>query len=223
MLLYVTLTDHTLADELRSCLKEQVATSYQLLLVSLPVLVGMTEKHGLLSLHTFTNSTEKILVPYGTNNSGLTHVDSIEEGDNGRVTLHLGDNIMAFQVQQEVKANDGNNVGKHFDKLSGKVISTTSYPLSFDWGCELFGSQVSFCQILSEVRCELAALGGDVCTMTSASSSARSLTTMKVINITGSFQEMFPYFAETVPSESFEAEFFEREHTTGITYPCLTM
>ncbi|KAJ8039733.1 hypothetical protein HOLleu_13830 [Holothuria leucospilota] len=220
-LFYVTLTDHTLADELPNPLKHQVATFYQHLLVALPVMVGMHGEYVLLHLHLFTNSTKNVLVPYTTSNKEVTHVDSIEEDDDGRVTLRLGSDIMTFQVKNEIEGDDGENVAKDFEKVHGKAF--TSYPSSFDWGCELFGSRVSFCQVLNEVRCELAVFGGDVCTVSSTSSSERSPTSMMVTNMTGIFKDMFPYLAKTVPSQCLEAETIKREHATGIKYPCLTI
>ncbi|KAJ8039723.1 hypothetical protein HOLleu_13817 [Holothuria leucospilota] len=220
-LFYVTVTDHTLADELPNSLKHQVATSYQHLLVALPVIVGTNEEHVLLHIQLFTNTTKKVLVPYTTSNREVTHVESIEEDDDGRVTLRLGSDVMTFQVINEVKEDDGKNVAKDFEKVHGKAF--TSYPSSFDWGCEFFGSRISFCQVLNEVWCELAVFGGDVCTVSSTSSSERSPTSMTVTKMTGTFRDMFPYLAETVPSESFEAETITREHATGIKYPCLTV
>ncbi|KAJ8039731.1 hypothetical protein HOLleu_13827 [Holothuria leucospilota] len=113
------------------------------------------------------------------------------------------------------------NVAKDFDKVYGKTIAFTDYPMSFDWGCALLGSQISFCQVLNNVRCELTTFGGDVCALISTSSGERSPTNMKIVNMTGTFRDMFPYLAEAVPSESFEAETINREHSSGIKYSCL--
>ncbi|KAJ8039734.1 hypothetical protein HOLleu_13831 [Holothuria leucospilota] len=189
----------------------------------MPVLVGETENHGLLYLHLLTNNTKKVLIPYATSNNEVTYIDSIEEEEDGQVTLRLGVDSMTFQVQDAFKDSSEKNVGRDFDKVIGKFITTTNYPLSFDWDCQLLGSQISFCQVLNEFWCKMAAFAGDVCAVTSTSSSKRLPTTMMIIKMTGKFREMFPYLAETVPCKSFEAESFDREHTTGVVYPCTTM
>ncbi|KAJ8039659.1 hypothetical protein HOLleu_13731 [Holothuria leucospilota] len=216
------ITDHTLADELSIDLNEQVATSYKVLVVAIPVVLGTTKEHGILPLHVFTNSTKKVLSAYGTNYNYISQLNDFEEGDDGTVRILLGDDVITYQVQDEVKCKGENKVGKDFNEVLGKIITVTNYPLPLDWGCELLGSQISFCQVLNEVQCGLAAVGGDVCILTSTSSSERCPSTMKILNSTGVFQQMIPFLEETVPNESFEAEFIDREHTTGIKYPCLT-
>ncbi|KAJ8039662.1 hypothetical protein HOLleu_13735 [Holothuria leucospilota] len=203
-------------------MKEQVATSYSLFSVVIPVVLGAKEKHGVLPLHVFTNSTKKVLPPYFTNCQDITYVDSIEEKDDGTVTIRLGDDVLVYWVQKEVKYEGQNKVGKDFVKVFGEVIAATDYPLPFDWGCKFWGSHISFCQALHEVQCELAAVEGDVCALTSTSSSERLPTTTKMVNMTGIFRDMFPVLAETVPIESFEAELAKIEHITGITFPCLS-
>lgn len=60
-------TDETLAAELWSDLKDQVATSYRLFVVGIPVLFGVTEKHGVLLVKGFTNSTKQVLNSFFTN------------------------------------------------------------------------------------------------------------------------------------------------------------
>lgn len=222
MIFYVTITDHTLADELPDTLQERIAITYQSFVVTVPVIVGTIEKHGLLNLDILTNSTTKILPPFATSTNDYTFVDAIV-GEDDTVSIRRGDDILTLQVQKDVKTIGKWNVGKDFDKVTGKVTATTSYPLSFDWGCDLLGSEISFCKALSKVSCELAAVGGDVCAVTSTSSSKRSPATMMIVNMTGIFRNMFPYLAAKVPFESFEAERYDREHTTGITYPCLTV
>ncbi|KAJ8039670.1 hypothetical protein HOLleu_13748 [Holothuria leucospilota] len=218
---YGSITDQTLADELSNDIKEQVATSYNIFTVDISVVLGTKEKHGVLSVHVFTNSTKKIIPPYFTNCKDITYVDSIEEKDDGTVTIRLGDDVMVYWWQ-EVKSKDQNKVGEDFEKVFGEVIAATNYPLPFDWGCQFWGFHTSFCQALNEVQCELTAVGGDVCALTSTSSSERLPTTTKIVNMTGIFRDMFPFLVETVPIESFEAEVAEREHTTGITFPCLS-
>ncbi|KAJ8036801.1 hypothetical protein HOLleu_17440 [Holothuria leucospilota] len=220
----VTLTDDTLATELHDDLKEDVATSYYIIGVVLPIVIGMKEKHAAMPLRVFTNSTKKITFVFGTSSSFITQVDSIEEANDGTVTIRLGDDVMTYQVQDDaVKYNGDTKVGKDFDKLAGKEMIVNNYPLSFDWGCELFGSNISFCQHLDEYRCEIAKFGGDVCTVTSTTLSKQSPAIMKIVQMTGIFREMIPFLAETVPGESFEAELVDKEHTTGISYPCLTL
>ncbi|KAJ8022085.1 hypothetical protein HOLleu_39477 [Holothuria leucospilota] len=222
LLTSLTITDNTLAAELSDELKEQVSTSYQIFSVFLPVVTGMTEKHAMLNLRHFTNSTKKVTYCFGTSTTGFTQVDSIEQGNDGLVTFRLGDDVMIYQAQDEGKCNGETEVGKDFDKVSGKIVTITNYPLSFDWGCELVGSQISFCKLLDGFRCELARVGGDVCTVTSTILSERYPATMKIVNMTGVFREMIPFLAETIPNESFETEFVDRQHSTGIVYPCLT-
>ncbi|KAJ8022092.1 hypothetical protein HOLleu_39485 [Holothuria leucospilota] len=221
LVIYLTITDNTLAAELSDDLKELVSTSYKVILVLLPIVIDMTDENIVLFLRHFSNSTKKTTYPYGTNTSELIQVDSIEEADDGTVTIRLGDDVMVYQVQDDVKYNSETKVGKDFDKVTGEVIKITNYPLSFDWGCGLFGSQVSFCEILDGVQCEIARVGGDVCTVTTTTISERSPATMKIVNMTGVFREMIPFLAETVPNESFEAELIDRQHSTGIVYPCL--
>ncbi|KAJ8039676.1 hypothetical protein HOLleu_13756 [Holothuria leucospilota] len=214
-----TITDHTLANELTSYLKEQIATTHRFLSVGFPVVMGEDERHGLLYLRILTDSKKKIIHPYSTSIREVTHLDSMEEEEDGTVTIRIGDDVMAYTTQDEVNCQGKKNVGKDFDKLHGKIVTLTSYPLPFDWGCDVMGSQISFCQALEEVKCELAAVEGDVCLRLSTSSSERLPASMKVTNMTGIFRDMFPYLAETVPTESFEAELTDREHATGITFP----
>ncbi|KAJ8022079.1 hypothetical protein HOLleu_39469 [Holothuria leucospilota] len=180
----------------------------------------MTDEHFILFLRQFSNSTKKITYPYGTNTSELIQVDSIEEADDGTLTIRLGDDVMAYQTQNDNKYKGETKVEKDFDKVTGEHLKATNYPLPFDWGCGLFGSQVSFCELLDGFQCEIARVGGDVCTVTTTNFSERSPATMKVVNMTGVFREMIPFLAETVPSESFEAELFDRQHSTGIVFPC---
>ncbi|KAJ8039671.1 hypothetical protein HOLleu_13749 [Holothuria leucospilota] len=220
--MYGSITDHTLAAELSNDMKEHVATSYILFSVGIPVVLGAQEKHGLFAVQMLTNSSRKVFSSYSTNYKEMTYVDSIEEKDDGTVTIRLGDDVMVYWVQKEVKYKDQNKVGKDFDKVFGEVIANTNYPLPFDWGCKFWGSHTSFCQALNEVQCELTAVGGDVCALTSTSSSERLPITTKFVNMTGIFRDMFPFLAETIPTEGFEAELAEREHTTGITFPCLS-
>ncbi|KAJ8032035.1 hypothetical protein HOLleu_25442 [Holothuria leucospilota] len=221
LLTYDTVTDNTLAADLSDDLKEQVSTSYHVFSVLLPLVIGMADEHVGLFLRHFSNSTKEITFLYGTNTSGLIQVDSIEEADDGTVTIRLGDDVMVYKVQDDVKCNGETKVGKDFDKVLGKILKGTNYPLLFDWGCGLFGSQVSFCQLLDGFQCEIARVGGDVCTITTTTISERSPATMKIVNMTGVFREMIPFLAETVPNESFEAELIDRQHSTGIVYPCL--
>lgn len=218
----ITITDHTLAAELSNELKEQVATSYRLVAVVIPVVLGGNEKHGVLTDYIFTNKTKKkVLSSYVINYKAITQVDIVEE-DNGTVRIRLGDDVMVYQVGETFNCKGESFVGEDFDKVLGKIVTTTDYPLSFDWGCELLGSQISFCQALQDVECELAAVGGDVCTLSSTYSSQRCPITVTIVNMTGKFRDMFPFLAETIRTESFEAEVIVREHTTGITFPCLT-
>ncbi|KAJ8022084.1 hypothetical protein HOLleu_39476 [Holothuria leucospilota] len=219
---YVTIIDDTLAAELSDDLKEQVSTSFQIFSVFLPLVSGMTDDHVVLHLRHFSNSTKKITYPYGTSTRELIQVDSIEEADDGTVTIRLGNDVMVYQIQNEVKCEGETEVTKDFDNVFGKGKIGTSYPLPFDWGCGLFGSQVSFCELLDGFQCEIARVGGDVCTVTTTTFSERSPATMKIVNMTGVFREMIPFLAETVPNESFEAELVDRQHSTGIVYPCLT-
>ncbi|KAJ8022082.1 hypothetical protein HOLleu_39474 [Holothuria leucospilota] len=219
---YGTIIDETLAAGLSDDVKEQVSTSFQLFLVLLPLVIDMTDEHVDLFLRHFSNSTKKITHPYSTNSSELIQVDSIEEEDDGTVTIRLGDDVMVFQIQNDVKCKGETKVTKDFDKVTGKYLKGTNYPLPFDWGCGLFGSQVSFCELLNGFQCEIARVGGDVCTVTTTTISERCPATMKIVNMTGVFREMIPFLAETVPNESFEAELVDRHHSTGIAYPCLT-
>ncbi|KAJ8022089.1 hypothetical protein HOLleu_39481 [Holothuria leucospilota] len=183
----------------------------------------MTEEHALLNLCLFSNSTKKITNPSGTNTSGeLIQVDRIDEADDGTVTIGLGDDVMVYQVQDDVKCNSESKVGKDFDKVTGEVIKVTNYPLSFDWGYELVGSEISFCKHSDGFRCELERMGGDVCSLMSVTLSKRCPANMKIVNMTGVFRDMIPFLAETVPNESFEAELIDRQISTGMVYPCLT-
>ncbi|KAJ8039673.1 hypothetical protein HOLleu_13752 [Holothuria leucospilota] len=217
-----TVTDCTLSKELTNDLKEQVATTHRFLTVEMPVVIGKSEKHGVLILSVFTDSKKKVMNPYPTSNQEIIYVDSMEEAKDGTVMLQIGDDAIAYKVQNEVNDRLEKDVGKDFDAATGKVVTLTSYPLPFDWGCDFMGTQISFCRALEEFKCELAAVGGDVCVELQTTSSKRVPASMKVVNMTGIFRDMFPFLAEGVPSESFEAELIDREHTTGITLPCLT-
>ncbi|KAJ8039683.1 hypothetical protein HOLleu_13763 [Holothuria leucospilota] len=223
MFAYGNITDKGLAGDLSNDLKGQVATSYRYFDALIPVVVG-NGNHGILSLRLFTDSTKKVLCPYHTTVNDVTQVDSIEETDDGTVIIRLGDDVMVFRVQRDVKCdfNETEKINKDFEQVIGKIIPTTSYPSRFDWGCQFLGSDVSFCKILNEVRSELAAVEGDVCTLTSTTASKRCLATFTIDEMTGIFQELLPLLAEIVPCESFEAESIKTDDTTGITYPCLT-
>ncbi|KAJ8039686.1 hypothetical protein HOLleu_13767 [Holothuria leucospilota] len=220
---YGNTTDKGLVGDLSNDLKGQVATSYRHFDADIPVVIG-NGSNGILSLRLLTDSRKKVMFPYYTTINDVTQVDSIEETDDGTVTIRLGDDVMVFRVQRDVKCdfNEKEKIGKVFDQVVGKVIATTSYPSRFDWGCQVLGSGVSFCKVLHKVGCELAAVEGDVCTLTSTTSSKRCLATFTIVEMTGIFQEFLPVLAEMVPSESFEAESIKRNHTTGIIYPCLT-
>ncbi|KAJ8039689.1 hypothetical protein HOLleu_13770 [Holothuria leucospilota] len=153
--MYGNFTDEGLTRDLSDDLKEQVATSYRYFDANIPVVTGNCN-HGVLSLCLFTDSTKKVLFPYHSTVNDVTQVDSIEETDDGTVTIRLGDDVMVFRVQRDVKCdfNEKENIGKVFDKVLGEVITTTSYPSRFDWGCEILGSDVSICKVLNDVRCE---------------------------------------------------------------------
>ncbi|KAJ8039674.1 hypothetical protein HOLleu_13754 [Holothuria leucospilota] len=220
-LFYGNITHFTLINELTNDLKEKVATTFRFLAVMMRVVIGKTEKHGILHIRIFTDSKKTIIHPYSTSIKEVIQADSMEEEEDGIVRLRIGDDVMAFTMQEKVNCQGEKNVGKDFDRGSGKVLTFTSYPLPFDWNFGFMGSQISFCRALEEVQCALAAVGGDVCLRLTTGSSKRVPAFMKVVNMTGIFRDMFPYLAETVPSESFEAELIDREHTTGVTFPCL--
>lgn len=48
----------------------------------------------------------------------VTQVDSIEETDDGTVTIRLGDDVMVFRVQRDVKCDLRYHVYKKFVRLS---------------------------------------------------------------------------------------------------------
>ncbi|KAJ8039688.1 hypothetical protein HOLleu_13769 [Holothuria leucospilota] len=58
----------------------------------------------------------------------ISYTLHIEETDDGTVTIRIGDDVIDFRVQRDVKCdfNEKEKIGKVFDKVVGKVIPTTS-------------------------------------------------------------------------------------------------
>ncbi|KAJ8044274.1 hypothetical protein HOLleu_11692 [Holothuria leucospilota] len=215
---YYVIHDHTL-NGLSCKMKERVATSYRLSAVSMPIVRG--GQHGFVLLALFTDSDKDVFLPSSTNHNHIMYIDEIEETEDGTITLRHGDDIMVMNVQYNDTCGDNQsqNVGEDFDKLSGKQFTATEYPLPFDWGCDILGDNVDFCDILKQNKKELEEAGSNVCTeMTTSSHSERCPATMGLQEITGFFRTALPFLS--APVESFEGEWIDREHGGGIIFPC---
>ncbi|KAJ8044275.1 hypothetical protein HOLleu_11693 [Holothuria leucospilota] len=216
---YFVIHDHTL-NGISYKLKEKVATSYRLAGVSVPFVSG--GRHGFLILALFTDSDKKVFFPYSTNHDHITYIDEIEETEDGTITLRHGNDVLVMNTQHNDTCGDNQrqHVRQDFDKILGKQVTGTDYPLPFDWGCDVLGDDVDFCDILKENKNELEKAGPNVCTeMTITSQSKRCPATMEFQEITGFFRNALPFLSTYFGS--FEAEWIDREHGGGIIFPCL--
>lgn len=217
---YSLLHDHTLSS-LPCNIKERVAISYCLVTIWLPFVTD--RQHGIISLVQFTDSDKEVFFPYNTNSEDIIYINEIQETKDGKITLRRDNDVMVMRTHQNqtCRENQRQHVGKDFDKISGKSFTTTNYPLEFDWGCDVFGDKVDFCNVLKQNENDLKGAGANVCTeMTITSYSKRCPTTLEIQEMTGFFRNVLPFLS--VPVESFEAEWVVRDHGAGIIFPCIT-
>lgn len=215
---YFVIHDYTL-NGLSCKMKEKVATSYRVAAVSVPFVTS--GRHGIIILALFTDSDKKVFFPYSTNHDHITYVDEIEETENGTITLRHGNDVLVMNTQHNntCDENQRQHVEEDFDKILGKQHTATEYPLPFDWGCNVLGDDLDFCDILKQNKNDLEKAGPNVCTeMTITSQSKRCPATMELKEITGFFSNTLPFLS--APVESFEAEWIDREHGGGIIFPC---
>ncbi|KAJ8017878.1 hypothetical protein HOLleu_44453 [Holothuria leucospilota] len=217
---YLTFVDPTLRDgELPCHLRDQIATSFSIFTVSVPTVIG--GEHGFIPVVTLTDG-EKIMLLFYSSYKDVVKIDSIDETEDGNVTLRHGDDVMILQTGRDNVECYNNNVGSDFDIVQGKLLKATDYPREFNWGCDLLGDDVGYCRVLRKHRCELERLGGDVCVLTHSPISKRCPSFMRIERLTGFFRDALFLPTESTPIESLEAEWINRDHEVGIQFPCLS-
>lgn len=223
--LFSTITDLTLDNELTSELKDRIAVEYSYIVFSLPFISA--SKRGTLPLAIFTNSTRDVLLPYNTNTQIIERVDQIEMTDNGDLYMTKGDDVMVLNIQyaNELCDKAAQQSMKHdIDELIGKMDYVTDFPMPFDnWGCGRLFEDVSYCKVFRDYQCQLRRAGSDVCTQESMLFSKRCPMSMTLINATGYFRDVAPYLPAALPQTSFEGDKFAEGHSAGIIFPCLTL
>ncbi|KAJ8025832.1 hypothetical protein HOLleu_33495 [Holothuria leucospilota] len=217
---YIVMEDLTLSEELSCEMKEKVAVNSSHVFISVPFVSG--ERHGLLLVAHFTDSRKQTFFPYSTNYDRVSRIDSIDETDSGTVTLRKGNDVMIMNIQSNVTCHrdEVKELREDVDEVIGKLVSSTDYPLPFDWGCDILGESVSFCETLRKNQCGLGRAGSDVCIEMTSRNSKRCPASMQILSMTGLFQDAVPYLS--TPASSFEGVWVDREHGTNIVFPCFT-
>lgn len=210
--------DHTLRG--LSCkLKENIAVSYSLVTVAL--LVVNAEQLGIIILARFTDSDKKVFVPFNTNWKDIIYIDEIRESEDGVITLRQGNDVMVMNSQHNETCRRS-DIPKDFDKLSGKSILMSNYPFPFDWGCDVLGDEVYFCEILKQNESYLKEAGSNVCIeKTTTYHSKQCPAYLAIRDMTGFFRKELPFFS--AGDESFEAEWIDIVDGAGIVFPCFTV
>ncbi|KAJ8044271.1 hypothetical protein HOLleu_11688 [Holothuria leucospilota] len=218
---HAVIHDHTLSG--LSCeMKERVAASYDTVNVALSFVSG--GQHGIILLDLFTDSDKDVFFPYSTNWNHVHYIDQIEEAENGTITLRQGNDVMVLNTHHNYTCSKSQHydVREEFNEITGESFTSTDYPLAFDWGCDVFGDEVDFCDILKQNEKDLKKAGSNVCTeMTITYQSKRCSATLAIQQMTGFFRNELPYFS--APSKRFEAEWVDREHGAGIVFPCFSV
>ncbi|PIK42518.1 hypothetical protein BSL78_20620 [Apostichopus japonicus] len=217
---YQTITDRTLEAEMCNTLRDSVSTESRYMSIAMPFVSD--KRHGLLSLAIFSNDDKTVMVPFDTNRNAVQRIDSIEENNDGTVTFRKGDDVMVLVMQHDAGCQSDALVEDDFNVVYGEHLTMTNYPAPFDWGCDILQSATSFCQVLADYRCQLNRVNGDVCTVSSNGASKRCSAKMSVQTMTGFFRNAAPFLADMTPTESFEAEWIDREHDVGLQFPCFT-
>ncbi|KAJ8018359.1 hypothetical protein HOLleu_43686 [Holothuria leucospilota] len=217
---FATIEDHTLNENLTSEMKEIVAVSYRHVFVAMPFVSG--DRHGLILLARFTDSTKQTFFPYSTSYERVNRIDSIDETKNGTITLRKGNDVMIINVHANntCKRPDFKELREDVDEITGKLFTSSDYPFPFDWGCDILGQNVSFCKNLEENQCDLSRAGSDLCIEMTTSKTKRCPATTQISAMTGFFQDAVPYIS--APASSIESMIVDRKHIANIIFPCFT-
>ncbi|XP_071840702.1 uncharacterized protein [Apostichopus japonicus] len=207
-------------DYLPCDLKDRLETTSQILYVAIPY--RSNGHSGLLVLTEMTDTKNRLSSPLLTNDKYRFIVDTIDE-DGESVTLRVGEDSLTLEVSKKGSCQTEEGVGDDFDQVTGESLASTCYPERFDWGCgSVLGWDIGYCKAIKENLCEIQRYNGDVCMHATTSSSVRCPSTLKITSMNGVFREILPGLFDTLPSESFEAEWVDRYHGAGIKYPCLS-
>lgn len=213
-----TIEDHTLNENLTCEMKEIVAVSYRYVFFALPVVSG--DRHGLILLARFTDSTKQTFFPYSTSYGRVHRIDSIDETKNGTITLRKGDDVMVIDVHANdtCKRSQFKKLREDVDEITGKLFTSSDYPFPFDWGCDILGQNVSFCKDLKKNQCDLSRAGPDVCIEMATGKTKRCPANTQISAMTGFFQDAVPIIS--APVSSIESMIVKREHIANIIIPC---
>ncbi|PIK49518.1 hypothetical protein BSL78_13623 [Apostichopus japonicus] len=173
--LFSTITDLTLDNELTSELKDRIAVEYSYIVFSLPFISA--SKRGTLALAIFTNSTRDVLLPYNTNTQIIERVDQIEMTDNGDLYMSKGDDVMVLNIQYANELCDKaaqQTLKQDINELAGKKNYVTDFPMPFDnWVVQIV-RRCHYCKVFRDYQCQLQRAGSDVCTQESMLFSKRA-------------------------------------------------
>ncbi|KAJ8021310.1 hypothetical protein HOLleu_38474 [Holothuria leucospilota] len=214
---YESHIDHTILPD---SLKDEVATNFRQLSVMVQI---ATNTH--LQLVRFTDSTNLVLNSFATNYDTVNYIDRIEDDEEGQVKLFKGEDFMYLEIEEDPGCDeeDSEKLKEEFKYLEFPQYKTTNYPLPFDWGCDLLGDEVGFCEDLRKYNCELQKVGSDICNLIETSYISIGRASMRITNMTGYFRDSVPFLAPfQFPIESLDAESTDLNHTVGLIYPCLT-
>lgn len=220
---FSTVEDITLNRELSCEMKDRFTVSFTLLLFQTPFVSKLG--HGLLDLVKFTVNSKRVSDPYSTNANGLIHLDRVEKTDDGNVVFYKGNDVIVLNIQDDKNCSHAEEARMREDinQISGREFHKTDYPLPFNyWGCDGLGWNVSFCQKLKEHECELQRVGNDVCTQSQMTERHYCPASVSLVNATGYLYDTMSKYIPSFPLVSFEGEYHDKHHSTGIVYPCLT-
>lgn len=174
---------------------------------------------AIITVARFTDAKGQLAIPYTTNVKTIRRIDSIEMAG-GHVILRHCDDVMNITTNHDESCDDDRTVAEDFAKVEAGDIHITDYPAPFDWGCDILSDDVSFCRELQPLMGDILGTNGDVCTTMSTTKSTQCPADMAITSMTGVFRSTLPFLAESVPIQSIEAEWLDREHGIGIVYPC---
>lgn len=212
--------EETNLDYLPCDLKDKLETSYRSLFFGIPYLSN--GNHGILHLLEMTEAKNRLTLPTATNDDYRITLDSIDE-DGETVTLRIRNDTMTLDVVKNTCCQTDKDVGDDFDGLMGVNVTFTCYPKTFDWNCgSVLDWNTGYCGVLKDKLCEYQRFGGDVCVQATTKSSVRCSSRMKLTSASGVFGDILSGFFDSFPVKSFEAEWINRDHESGIKYPCLS-
>lgn len=210
----MTLAGQTLPPEVA----DDIITNGTIVTLALPV-VASDGSHSTILLAYFSEAQKPLLSSHMTSVHAVNHIKSIEVGD-GFVTLTHGCDVMNISVDHEKGCLADADVAEDFDLVSGKDVRLSNFPARFDWGCDMLGCDVAFCERLEPFMEAIDDANGDVCTTMSTSKSKRCSASMRITEMTGVFREAMPYLADMVPVQSVESQYINRDHLVGLVFPC---